>query len=1364
MKGFLTVIVFFAALGASGQTPAKALLPEQVPDPLKPWIDWVLQDERDAFCPFVSHGGRQQKRCGWPSRLTLDLDGRHGRFAIRWKIFAESWVALPGDAKHWPQNVAGNRKNLLVSERNGRPAVRLQAGTYGIEGEFFWDFLPENLAVPEDTGLVDLTLNGKRVDFPEIRQGQLWLKESDAGGRKKPASLQNRLDLQVFRKIIDDVPLEIVTLMELDVSGDPREVYLPSPLLSGFIPLRLDSPLPARLEPDGRLLIQVRPGRWRVELTARHAARLTEIELPEMEPTWPEAEVWLFDARPYQRLVEIKNLATVDPQQTNAPGEWSHLPAYRVSQGDKMVIQVIRRGDPEPDPDKLNLERTLWLDFDGRGYTVNDKISGTMTRGWRLNALEEIQPGKATLDGRDQLITRLPGTDLQGVEVRKGAVDLNVDSRFEGPVESISAVGWQQSFNSVKAVMHLPPGWRMLAASGVDNVPDTWVYRWTLLDLFLVLIASLAIGRLWSLRWGLLALVTLAVIWHEPGAPHFIWLNILAVTALLRVLPKGRFFSFVAFCRNLFWIGLIVIAVPFMVDQVRIGIYPQLERPWQRMGGEIRRPQAPEAQSAGDAMMMEESVMRKSISRAQSLADSAPAGIREALKSDLSVNFDRIDPDARVQTGPGLPQWKWRQIQLSWNGPVDADQRLRFWFMTPAMTSALNFIRVVLLGVLALLLFGVFKDGFRFRSNAAVGSALPLWLVAVFLAAAPAQDAYADFPDKALLEDLKKRLLEPPECLPACAQIPVMQLRATADALKIDLEIHALEAVAVPLPAQDGQWFPNRVLVDGAPSDALYRGGDGQLWIQLPEGRHAVALDGKTPLLERFSLGLPLMPRRVEWSSEGWTLKGVHEHGVADSQLQFERTGDRPAKDRPAALEPGALPPFFRVERTLQLGLDWRVLTRVVRVSPRGAAALAEVPLLAGESVVTPGVKIENGKVLVNFSARQSVMRWDSMLEKTERIDFKAAETDQWTEVWRADVSPIWHMETDGIAVVHHQDGQGRRLPEWRPWPGEEISLTITRPEGVKGRTLTIDGSSLQVTPGKRAQDATLKISYRSSEGSKHSLILPKQAELQSVAIDGITQPIRQKGRQVILPIRPGKQEAELKWRESLEIGTVLKTPQVNLGMPSVNNSIRAVLGQDRWILFTFGPPFGPAVLFWGVLVVLALLAAGLGRLPLTPIRHWQWFLLLVGLTQIPLAAGLTVVGWLIATGARGRYDRVRPKYFNAAQVGLGLLTLVSLVFLFVAIKQGLLGSPEMQISGNQSSAYNLNWYQDRSPETLPAATVVSVPLSVYRLLMLSWSLWLALSLLDWLKWGWKCFSAGGLWNKDENKEKKLEIEEKTSK
>jgi hypothetical protein len=450
---------------------------------------------------------------------------------------------------------------------------------------------------------------------------------------------------------------------------------------------------------------------------------------------------------------------------------------------------------------------------------------------------------------------------------------------------------------------------------------------------------------------------------------------------------------------------------------------------------------------------------------------------------------------------------------------------------------------------------------------------------------------------------------------------------------------------------------------------------------------------------------------------------------------------------QPATLTPGVLPAFVRIERTLQLGLDWHILTRIVRVSEPNSPVLLSVPLLPGEAVTTPGVRVRNGKADVNMAAGQTVMEWGSALEKTDKIELMAAPTEQWVEVFKADVSPVWHIETSGIAMMYLNHEQ-RWLPEWRPWPGEKVVLAISRPQAVQGQTLTIDNSRLAITPGKRIRDAELSLSIRSSQGGQHVLLLPDAGELQTVAIDGQPQPLRQEGRKLVLPIRPGVQNIALHWLETKPMTGKVATPEVDLGVGSVNANLNIRLGEDRWVLWVHGPKMGPAVLFWGVLIVIALLSLGLGKIPLTPLKHWQWFLLLVGLSQIPLATALIVIAWLMLLGWRSGQSAADIRYFNALQVLLGGLTILSLAILFVAVSHGLLNTPDMMITGNQSAPYSLNWYQDRSAALLPKAVVISVPLKVYRLLMLAWSLWLAVSLLNWLKWGWGCFAKNGLWHK----------------
>jgi hypothetical protein len=90
----------------------------------------------------------------------------------------------------------------------------------------------------------------------------------------------------------------------------------------------------------------------------------------------------------------------------------------------------------------------------------------------------------------------------------------------------------------------------------------------------------------------------------------------------------------------------------------------------------------------------------------------------------------------------------------------------------------------------------------------------------------------------------------------------------------------------------------------------------------------------------------------------------------------------------------------------------------------------------------------------------------------------------------------------------------------------------------------------------------------------------------------------------------------------------------------------------------------------------------------------------------------------------------------------------LALVCLVAAIPQGLLGSPDMQIAGNGSYGHSLRWFADRSADALPTAGAISVPLWVYKLLMLAWALWLASAVIGWLRYGFAAWTRGGYWRK----------------
>jgi hypothetical protein len=157
-------------------------------------------------------------------------------------------------------------------------------------------------------------------------------------------------------------------------------------------------------------------------------------------------------------------------------------------------------------------------------------------------------------------------------------------------------------------------------------------------------------------------------------------------------------------------------------------------------------------------------------------------------------------------------------------------------------------------------------------------------------------------------------------------------------------------------------------------------------------------------------------------------------------------------------------------------------------------------------------------------------------------------------------------------------------------------------------------------------------------------------------------------------------------------------------------------------------------------------------------LRFHEWLLLAIGLTQAPVAAAVIVVLWLLALGWRAQRGTAVPgRWFDLMQLALVALSGAALIALLLSINRGLLGTPEMQIAGNGSTAQLLRWYQDRATAMPAQAWVFSVPVIVYRLAMLAWALWLAQALLRWMRWGWDCFTSGELWRPLRTKRPQLE-------
>ena len=1330
--------------------PGLAKKSPPIPAPLQPWVDWVLYGTEEQLTCIPRYNDPDTLQCDWPTALELHLHEKGGDFRQAWLVHSDRWVALPGDNSQWPQDVRVDGAMRIIIQKDSIPRVRLRQGMHAITGSFSWQQLPEDLQIPSESALVSLTVNNEEIPFPNLdTAGRLWLKrELDA------EKIENRLKIESFRLIDDLIPPQVLLSFTIDVAGSAREILL-GPLYppGTFTPLSLQSPLPAKLEQDGSIRVQVRPGQYNLSLRLRHRGPLYNLSFSHpKDGFWPQQEIWSFRAQPDLRLVEIEGVPSIDPLQTAVPKDWRQYPAYRLLPGESMLFKEGKRGDPQPAPDQLTLHRNLWLRFDGSGYTIQDSITGQKNTNWRLESNPALTLGRVAVDGIEQLITHRKGSDKTGVELRNGIVSLTADSVYQGKLAVLPATGWDHDFQKVEGSLYLPPGWKLLNATGIDNIPRTWINRWTLLDFFVVLIFTIALAKLFSKPLACIAFITLTLLYHEPGAPRYIWLALLIGFALLKYLPDGSFKKAVTIYQRVATLALVVIVIPYAIESLRIGIYPQLAMPWASMTDYT-------SQEKGASPGSPETDMMQEMSSPTTAADSvASVGkLRDQRKEELSPSSSpglpfsyyesrvmQYDPKALTQTGPGLPQWlPFETVRFDWSGPVTRDQTVTFTLIGPATNLILAFARVVLIIILALGIFGI-RYGVRTGFHHTGTRSLKLFSFLVILLLFPTIVHSTEIPSPEILDELRKRFLEKDDCFPGCADISDVAITITHNQVSIIVHTEAQLDSAIPLPSHVKYWLPQQVLIDETPAGGLLRKGEG-LWMLVPAGKHTLRLSGSIRKQNTLQLPFPLKPHRASIKADGWSVEGVHPDGSFDTQLQFKRHGEGESKQA-EILETGILPPFVLVERTILLGLVWKIETRVQRLSPAGSGVVLEIPLLPGESVTTEGVRVTEGIAKINLPSDQSQISWESFLEPTDRIVLKHKDTDAWTETWKVDVSPVFHLDYEGIPVILHKTGM-RWYPMWHPWPGESVSLTISRPEGITGQTLTIEKSHLELRPGKNTTAATMTLSIKSSQGGQHNITLPLDAELQEVKIRGEIQPIRQTGRNVGLPVTPGQQDIELKWLETKGMTNRYQSSDVDLGAPSVNASVDIFLPRNRWPLFVGGEQLvGPAVLFWSVLIIIVLVAFGLSKTGLTPLRFYQWFLLGIGMSMSTLPAGLVVSGWLIALELRKKAVQLKANRFNLVQVGLALLTLTALGALVVAISKGLLGHPDMNIIGNGSDSGLLRWYQDVSDSTLPRAWVFSIPMLAYRIAMLAWALWISFWLVGILKWGWQQCTAPRIW------------------
>lgn len=1361
-----------------------------VPDTLKPWVDWVLEDNPHVSCPVRATDG-VRLNCIWVRATNVNVlrgETFGATFELQVTAFAESTLKLPYSESFKPQNFTLNGKAIAMGGGNSAPEVQVPVGTHSLKGELVWteESEPRFLEIPE-SGIVRLTIDGEPVKHPNLRAGgsRLWfsseITEEPSTNRGPDTEI-----VRVFRHFIDDIPQTLTTYIRVTVTGSPRTLDFGQVLSEEYEITDLTSRWPAILSSEGNLVVQVSPGTNEIQIDARATDQLNSFKYHKASDHWPNLEYWGIEPRHELRVLRMEGAPRTDLSQINAPRRMRQLNGFVLSAEDELELIEEQRGSTEPYASSFYISRNLWLNFRGDSYTVADSISTDVESAQRVTS--SIPLGEVRVNGSSRLITydntsedRLTSIYLKPDDSRLSSISKVSRS------DSLPANTWSVEAESLRTWLHLPPGWLLLWSHGVDQVDGSWLSKWGIWDVFIVLLLLCLVWGLGGWKWTAIVAGTVLISYQLDQAPTIGWVLLAGMCYALKAIKNVKFSKLASVS---FWVVFVVVAAACVFHStisMRNALHPQLAAQSPTLEEKIassfaRRYTAEEIERMGITDLsdffrkipeqfnsttpqtstfetdveMEEVVTTGTympisdpsaliVSNKDDEETRLGAAARGALQTPALKPFDPTLPIA-IQTGPGRPRWEWETVTLDWHGPVAQDKQMSLVLLPPWITRVIYGLSA-LATLLILSYFAYLKvPGIKNCVKSVLpGASSVASLVLVGVLFSP-QDAHAEIPDANLLEELEKRLLALPDCLNECAYLEQATVTLSDGVLKISMHIHAEDRVAIPLPNENGTW--NLVDVRQETNQLPLLRERSKLYTLLDEGVHEITLTAGVDELDQFDIAFDLIPGHLEIDAPNWRVEGLIRGQVGDRKLTFFRSGSvETASTSPTTSNfiPLEITPYVSVQRQIVLTYEPSVITRVARVAPYSGEITVRIPLLPSEHVSTGGMSVEEDQMVVNLKDGQQIMVWESRLEETTAITLSAPSVSERSERWSIIGSDFWSYDYEGVVPID----VGASHTTFIPRSDEVLQVDIQQSQPVPGYSITINDVNMFHEVGPQSTTSYLEMTILASQPGDIEVTLPEGANIESFNFAGEYQALPSNDAEIVfVPVQSGSNQYSIDWNTDAGVSMLYRPPGVSFSQPGVNVRTHISLPDNRWILWLAGPSLGGTVTFWSVLIALLFVAVAVSRIPGIALSTRDAVILTLGATLVHLSALVFVGIWFLAIWlkSRAKQEITRPWFYRVGQILFGVFTLLVIYIVVSTIVAALTNEPNMYITGWQSFDQSFVWFSDEMDGRVPSPWVLSLPMWVYFILILVWAMWLVFTLIKWIRVWWQSFKTPVLW------------------
>lgn len=1394
-KLFLVLSLFFLT--------AKISFSQEVytPSELKEWSNWIREAHPEWQCAKVNSG----YECAWPGKVSLTISNKEGQFALDVEVLNETWLPLPSNTNFQPVKIEvktakGDIISPPIDKNENGLFIKLQKGSFHITGNFIWDSPPNELPLPDSYGMLELkSTEDSNLKFKR-NDSQIWIES------ERENSSVNSLGINVFRLINDNLPLEITTLIRLKISGQARSINLGKVLPLNSTPIKIITTLTNHLSTDGELVVQVSPGEYDLMITSVMQQPVTEISLAENKSgIWPTEEIWTIQNNPSFRIIEISGGKSIPADITELPEDWKNGTILAVSaQENKISFKEIARGEQNIIPNNTSINRELWLDMNGKGFTSVDKISGTASKEFRLNVLSETQLGRVDVNGKQRLVTIDPQTQSKGVELRETAINVQAVSRIE-QTSSFSAVGWNFDANNISMKLNLPPSWKLFHVTGAQDAYNSWTGSWDLMQIFIAILIILSSYKIFNKKIALLVLATTFLNHGEFLAPNSMFINVLILSAIGLLLPDKTTFWGKTFHRLLIittgiWLFQVITFEKLQFTQF---LYPQLEAGtryrtiiqsllitlnssfmnwiyiivalfiliaiFQQIAkfknaflraisyliviffacssiapllffGSSYQGSAPMRNMSQDMAVSSQEMAAPSAEEYSS--NVIVGGLKRKLRSQVEPKKEVViqeDEQAysskSLQSGPAVPAWNWRSFYITLSAPVSADHKISLMLISPMVNKIIILIRMLVLALLAIHILKTIelKDYLKSLDFALKKSVAIVILLGCSLFASA--KAYADTPSPELLKELEQRISNKLCQRETCAQITKAEIEISKDIFKIRLEVTSDGKSSVDIPGPLTALFPNAVKLNGNITNSIKRKSDDFLSVMTNDGSNIIEIQGISSKEDSFAVTLPSTPLVIKVNAPDYFVEGLLPNQTAPNGLRFTKilsNEDKTNLKKP--IEKTSLPYWVIANREFSIGSKIQIETTVERIGDLDKPFETQVPLLPDEQVISGSIRVENGKALVQFSAQEDSISFQSVKGFSNSFNIAATQNPRFNETWILSCNDHTRCTSSGLLPVSHQL-EAKQSWTWNPFPGEEVAIKVENLSAAEGEHLTIDNISHAVTYGLSRTSGVLDFSLRATEQTNFKIGFESGIVPEGVFLNNQQISVEQNENSATIILAPGNHSISFKYNKDTLMEFDTKIPSITLNNPANNITVTANPSYDRWILWTGGSSWGPCVVFWSKMIIICALCILLARYNLIKSSIFAATFLGIGLSSVSIIVMIIPLAWILLIN---NWDNLKSHLINQPRaiklIVLIALPLISCAVFFHIVETGLLLEPPMLITGNGSSAHFLRWFFDHSTNNLEQPYIISLPIYAWRVFSLIWSTWLVIVILSWLK------------------------------